>query len=55
MTGRVLPRRHRIRRLTDEGGYGGSCGCGWRTHRRTRELRDRDADAHQLTDPGRHH
>lgn len=28
-------------------GWIGSCWCGWRTARKTRELRDRDVDAHE--------
>ena len=41
---------HAVRRTATETGYRASClACGWHTTRRTRELRDQDADAHQLT------
>jgi hypothetical protein len=40
---------HRIRRSTTTNGYEAACSCGWRTIRRTRELRDLDADAHAIT------
>jgi hypothetical protein len=40
---------HDVTRYADENGYVASCRCGWRTTRRTRHLRDRDADAHTLT------
>jgi hypothetical protein len=32
----------------DERGYRASCTCGWRVARKARELREQDADAHQL-------
>jgi hypothetical protein len=39
---------HHTRRWAAEAGYCAACRCGWRTTRRTRELRDRDADAHEI-------
>ena len=39
---------HRLRTSVTADGYCASFSCGWRTLRRTRELRDQDADAHQM-------
>ncbi len=39
---------HHLRRFTTVDGFEAACSCGWRTCRRTRELRDRDADAHEI-------
>lgn len=41
---------HRLRTSVTADGYCASFSCGWRTVRRTRELRDQDIDAHQLGD-----
>jgi hypothetical protein len=41
---------HVTRRWLDVAGWSAACSCGWRTRRHTRELRDRDADAHELED-----
>jgi hypothetical protein len=42
---------HNVRRYVDERGFVASClACGWRTARKTRELRERDADAHAMED-----
>jgi hypothetical protein len=40
---------HRVVRYCDERGFVASCQAhGWRTCRQTRELRDQDADVHEL-------
>lgn len=42
--------RHRIRRASaTPDSYTACCSCGWATARRTHQLRDRDADAHQMS------
>jgi hypothetical protein len=37
---------HWIHRHVDDRGYTASCSCGWRTVRRTRELRDQAIEQH---------
>lgn len=41
--------RHRVRRTVTESGFAGRCSCGWATTRRTRQLRDRDVDTHEIS------
>ena len=39
--------RHRVHVSADDGGFRASCACGWSTSRPSRELRQRDIDAHR--------
>jgi hypothetical protein len=39
---------HAVHRHTNEHNYVGACLCGWRTSRKTRELRETDISAHTL-------
>jgi hypothetical protein len=43
---------HRMHTSATAEGFAASCSCGWRTVRRSRELRDQDVDAHQLDNHG---
>lgn len=40
---------HTVHRTVTDDGWRASCTCGWRTVRPTRQLRDQDADTHELT------
>jgi hypothetical protein len=48
----MTTRPHTVRKTIVEDGYRAPCACGWHTTRRTRELRDRDADTHQCREHG---
>jgi hypothetical protein len=39
---------HRVHTSATEAGWSAACTCGWRTVRRTRQLRDQDTDAHHM-------
>jgi hypothetical protein len=39
---------HRIHTSATAAGWAAACTCGWRTVRRTRQLRDTDINAHQM-------
>jgi hypothetical protein len=41
---------HRVTRYAAQSGWRASCPCGWRSTRKTRELREQDAHAHELAD-----
>lgn len=40
---------HQTFRYVDASGWRASCWCQWSVTRKTRELRDQDADAHDVT------
>jgi hypothetical protein len=48
MTTDPLRLAHRIHVTTTTDGYRAVCTCGWSVVRRTRELRQRDVDAHTM-------
>jgi hypothetical protein len=52
MTPDPLGLAHRIHVSTNSTGYRASCTCGWRTVRRTRQLRDQAITAHEQRSPG---